>query len=474
LKWGVDLSILLPVDMRQQEFLDIFRKYGQEHILSHYETLPPARRAAFLEGLEGLDFDLVFGLYKDYCTRTSGATYSQNVMPAPIIPLPGTPQEEVRRLEAQQWGEDLIRGSKVAVLIVAGGQGSRLGHDGPKGTFSISPVQGKSLFQLFAESVMALSLRFEAAIPLVIMTSEENNSAIRTFFQTNQCFGLPQDGVHFFRQGGLPSITPEGSLILKDETHLFVNPDGHGGSLKGLYESGILARLMDQGFSELFYCQVDNPLARIADPVFLGYHRMAEAESSTKVVRRASVEEKVGVYLLIDGREAIIEYSDLGGEHTAALDNEGNILYWAGNTAIHIFSLPFIKRLNDHGFALPYHCATRTVQAFQPSGNLADITAYKYESFVFDAIPLARRASCIEVARQEEFSPVKNREGVDSPETARMAMTALHRSWLQAAGAEVSPGAQVEISPLFALDREEFVKKVAGRPLSVTEDTYFG
>jgi UDP-N-acetylglucosamine/UDP-N-acetylgalactosamine diphosphorylase len=151
----------------------------------------------------------------------------------------------------------------------------------------------------------------------------------------------------------LPTITPEGKLILKEEAQLLANPDGHGGSLKALHESGLLQRLMEKGYSELSYCQVDNPLVKILDPVFIGYHKMEEAEISTKVVRRRNLEEKVGIYGMLNGKPAIKEYSDFRPEDYCALDKQGRIRHWAGNTAIHMISLPFIQRLNVHGFALP-------------------------------------------------------------------------------------------------------------------------
>jgi UDP-N-acetylglucosamine/UDP-N-acetylgalactosamine diphosphorylase len=229
-----------------------------------------------------------------------------------------------------------------------------------------------------------------------------------------------------------------------------------------------------EGFTELYYCQVDNPLAKIADPVFLGYHAIANAEVSTKVVRRRSIEEKVGVYVSCKGKDAIVEYSDLSPEYMSALDGAGNILYWAGNTAIHIFSLPFIQRINDHGFALPYHCARKNTDITDRNGNALRLDVWKFETFVFDAIPLAERSCCVEIVREEEFAPVKNKDGSDSPETARSAVVDLYRSWLKKAGAHVTPGAVIEISPLFALDEDELCNKLQNKNLTIETDTYFG
>ncbi|MBI5967396.1 MAG: UTP--glucose-1-phosphate uridylyltransferase, partial [Deltaproteobacteria bacterium] len=320
--------------MRPGEILNLLEKYRQHHILRHYHRLNPEKKDEFLKELQGLDVPWVFKLYDKFSKlKNSGLLY--DISPTPIITIPKTPEERMRREEVRNLGESLIRGNQVAVLIVAGGQASRLGFAGPKGKLPVSPVRKKSLFQIFAESVKALRIRYEASIPLLIMTSQDNQRETREFFEFNNFFGLDQDIIYFFDQGMLPTLTPEGHLILKDDTHLLVNPDGHGGSLKALYESGLLQRLIEKGFSELFYCQVDNPLVKIADPVFIGYHRMEDSEFSTKVVRRRDLEEKVGIYGIINGKPAIIEYSDFRPEDYRALDGKGNICHWAGNIAVH-------------------------------------------------------------------------------------------------------------------------------------------
>jgi UDP-N-acetylglucosamine/UDP-N-acetylgalactosamine diphosphorylase len=272
----------------------------------------------------------------------------------------------------------------------------------------------------------------------------------------------------------LPTLTPDGKLILKDAENLLAHPDGHGGSLKALYDSGLAGWLKTQGVSELFYCQVDNPLAKIADPAFIGVHRQENAEISTKVVRRRDPEEKVGIYGRVDGKPAIIEYSDFSPEDYRSLDEKGNLRYWAGNIAIHMISLSFVERMNREGFALPYHRALKEVEGLGAGGRSEKMTGLKFETFVFDAIPLAKKSICMEVPREEEFAPVKNQAGPDSPDTARQAMTNLFTRWLIGAGAKVFPGVQVEISPLFALDKNELKEKLGEKEVEVREDTYFG
>jgi UDP-N-acetylglucosamine/UDP-N-acetylgalactosamine diphosphorylase len=458
--------------MIKEQMIDFLKNQNQQCLLDHYHRLSPDGKNIFLEELRGLDLALAFDWYRRFAQEKDFSRPLVEIRPAPIITIPETAEEKIRRQEARILGESIIRKNEVAVLIVAGGQGTRLGFEGPKGVFRISPLKQKSLFQLFAEGVRALSDRYRASIPLLIMTSQENQHETQQFFAAHKYFNLDRQTIYFFNQGMLPTLTPEGRLILKDDTRLLVNPDGHGGSLKALHTAGTLQLLMDKGFTELFYCQVDNPLVKIADPVFIGYHRMEGAEISTKVVRRQDPQEKVGIYGVVNGKPTIVEYSDFRPEDYQALDAKGAIRHWAGNTAIHMISLPFISRLNQHGFALPYHRAVKEVDGRGRDGLGAKMTGWKFETFVFDSIPLARKACCMEVIREEEFAPVKNREGKDSPDTARAAMNYLHRSWLKKAGARLAPEVKAEVSPLFALEEEELVAKLQGQDLVVSGDIY--
>jgi UDP-N-acetylglucosamine/UDP-N-acetylgalactosamine diphosphorylase len=462
--------------MRKEDLLELFTIHRQNDMIEYFKGLSAHEENLFLKNLEGLDLKLVFELHNKFslssCSSFAGDTMT--IKPASVITIPETDNEKEGEKNARRAGEALLRNGKVGVLIVAGGQGSRLGFEGPKGIYMISPIQQKSLFQLFAEQVKALSKRYGTQIPLLIMTSEENHDDTVRFFESKDYFGLREETLRFFRQDMLPAVTPDGNLVLQSNFRLFTNPNGHGGSLKALYDSGALETLLKEGFTELFYCQVDNPLVKIADPVFLGHHTIAHAEVSTKVVRRRSIEEKVGVYVSCNGKDAIIEYSDMSPENMSALDGAGNILYWAGNTAIHIFSLPFIKRINDHSFALPYHCARKNTNLTDRKGKPACLDVWKFETFVFDAIPLTQKACGMEILREAEFAPIKNKDGSDSPETARSAMMDLYRNWLREAGVIVSPDAAIEISPLFALDAAELGSKLRNKNLSIDTDRYFG
>jgi len=458
--------------MTEQELLHLLQQYGQDHLVDHYSGLSSQHKRDLLHKTNQCDVHLAFELYKEFHSKKDAAAMERTFEPPQVITIPKNDREQKIIDEARAAGEAMIRQQKAAVLIVAGGQGSRLGYEGPKGTFPISPIKSKTLFQLFAEQVISLSRRYGTTIPLLIMTSRENHKDTIGFFHAHSFFGLDPEAVYFFQQGMLPTITPDGRLLLKNDGSFVANPDGHGGSLKALHDCGLLEKLTELGYEELFYCQVDNPLVKIADPVFLGLHTMTGADASTTVVRRREINEKVGLYVYANGRDAVVEYSDIGEGYMSALDEDGDILYWAGNTAIHIFSLGFIQRLTGHGFVLPYHCAQKAIEYTDHTGKSFTTDVWKFETFVFDAIPFAGKTCCMEVVREEEFAPVKNKSGPDSPETVRKAMVGLYRSWLQKAGADVGPDARIEIGPLFALDAVELFEKIKGRTFTGNKDLY--
>ncbi|MDP2924360.1 MAG: UTP--glucose-1-phosphate uridylyltransferase [Candidatus Omnitrophota bacterium] len=458
--------------MEEEYFLNLLKKYNQTHILRHYQSLSLPEKEKFISEMENLDFELAFSLYEKISQQKSPVKHRIDIYPSRIFSIPKNSDEQMQREEARILGESLISKNKIAVLIVAGGHGSRLGFNGPKGMFPISPIKNKSLFQLFAESVRALSLRYKVVIPLLIMTDTEMLPEVKDFFKTHNFFGLDPQTVHLFEQEMLPTLTVDGKLILKDKTHLFVNPNGHGGCIKALHDSGLLKKLIEDGYSDLFYCQIDNLLVKIMDPAFVGYHKMEDSEISTKIVRRRSCKEKVGIFAAENGKAKVIEYSELDPDNRCILDNNGRIRDWAGNTAIHMISLVFVQRLKEHGFSLPYHQAIKMVNSFGAQGEIAEIKGWKFETFIFDAIPLAKNTCCMEISREEEFAPLKNNHGDDSPETVRKILSNMYKNWLNDAGIKVEPQIKVEISPLFALSKEELHSKIKGGSIRGDKDIY--
>jgi UDP-N-acetylglucosamine/UDP-N-acetylgalactosamine diphosphorylase len=448
-----------------------FESLGQGHLFSHWAARPPAMQRRLLDDLASLDGSLLAELR----ARLSAdhAPPRGLVEPAPYVTLERSKSDA----EARALGEELVRAGKTAFLTVAGGQGSRLGFDGPKGMFPASPIRRLSLFAILAEKLLAARRWYGADIPWLIMTSPANRLATEEYFEGEKFFGLGQESVRFFSQAILPALFPDGRLVMAADGGLFLSPNGHGGVIEALRREGLLEQMSARGVEELFHFQVDNPLVTVPDPVFLGFHRREGAEVSSKVLRKSSPEEKLGVIATVDGRPSVIEYSDLDDGRKRARDAAGGLLFAQGSIAIHIFNVDFLARSE---IRLPYHLARKSVQALNPTPRGTDIgerEAIKMETFVFDAIPLARRVVFFEVERAEEFAPLKNREGVDSVETCARGQIEKAARWLEACGVEVprspdgAPGHAIEISPLFALEPGILGAKRGSLKDRIDEDT---
>ncbi len=372
-------------------------------------------------------------------------------------------------------GEAALDEGEVAVVIVAGGSGTRLGFEGPKGTYPIAPVSASTLFQIHSEKILALSRRHRRTIPLYIMTSPENHEVTSKFFDDHGNFGL--EHVRFFVQGQMPAVAREsGKVLLAERGHIALSPDGHGGTLYALASPGVdgspscLDEMRTMGVRTLFYFQVDNPMVRIADPAFLGLHRQAEAEMSFKVIEKVAPDEKLGVVVRVDGKPQVIEYSDLPAELAELREPDGSLQLWAGSIAVHALERSFVERLVEGDVKLPFHRAIKKVSFVDESGEVIKPeapNAVKFERFIFDALPLATKFALVETDRAVEFEPLKNATGPDSPATVRQRMSDQFADWLEAAGAKVerrndgSVPFGIEISPLYALDAAELKSKLA-------------
>jgi UDP-N-acetylglucosamine/UDP-N-acetylgalactosamine diphosphorylase len=446
------------------------RRHGQEHLLAFHDELPAALRHALIAQIDALDFEELVPLIDAYVRRAPALELPHDLQPAPYYAA-GIHARQGDGARFRDAGESLIRAGKVAAFTVAGGQGTRLGWSGPKGTYPASVVTGKPLFRCFAEQVLANQRRYRAAIPWYIMTSPINDRATREFFQDNNYFGLDPRNVMMFPQGVMPSMEiGTGRILLAEKHELAMNPDGHGGSIRALRASGAIEDLRSRGIEHISYFQVDNPLVKVIDPLFLGLHIEApdsSAEMSSKMVAKVSPEEKVGVFCRVGGKTTVIEYSDLPARCAEEREASGRLRFIAGSIAIHLMSVAFVDRLtaDTHRFALPWHRAVKKVPHVDPhSGQRIDPSepnAVKLESFVFDALPLAERSIVLETGRVEEFAPIKNAEGVDSPASSHQLQSDRGGAWLEAQGVSVphnSAGhvaARIEISPLTALEADD-------------------
>lgn len=449
---------------------------GQGHVLRFWDKLDDAGRAGLAAQIDALDFDALARMGGILRERTGadagGAVPAQQISPAPAEQISGQARDE-----AVARGEAELRAGRVAVVLVAGGQGSRLGFDGPKGAYPVGPITDRPLFFFHSRKILALSRRYGAPVPFYIMTSDVNDEATRRCFAENSFFGLDENDVFFFRQGVWPALDEDGKIILDAPGHMFMSPDGHGGILSALDKSGAMADMERRGISTVFYFQVDNPMVEIADPAFIGLHLLRDAEISVKVCAKRDPQEGLGMMVVRDGRFAMVEYTELTEEEKNRRDADGELFFKFGSVAIHVFSLKFLKR--ETSVALPLHLAHKKIPFCADDGAVVKPAApngFKFEKFVFDVIPDAERVIDVVFDRAEEFSPVKNAEGNDSPATCKRDMQLKWARWLEACGVAVPrdadgvPAMRIEIDPATASDAASLAAWIKAHPLDVSKD----
>jgi len=447
---------------------NMLERHRQGHLLAFWDELDRAQRQSLLSQIGELDFNLIDRWAAELTQKASTSPIPADL--APAVSYRPSPTDELQRckyMQAIKLGDKLISSGKVAVFVVAGGQGTRLGFDGPKGDFPISPVKKKTLFRLFAETISAVSRRYKVTCPWYIMTSPINHDRTMGIFRSNDYYGLDRGDVFMFQQGVLPNFDLDGRILLAGKDGIALSPDGHGGSLRALYRSGALEDMKKRGVEYISYFQVDNPLVNILDPLFVGLHVLDGSQMSSKALVKTGPMEKVGNFCSSGGKAIVIEYSDLPDELAKRRNPDGSLLFELGSIAVHVMSVGFVEELNSRGFALPLHRAVKKIQYIDRQGRPVEPpepNGIKLESFVFDALPLADKTMILQTLRSEEFGPVKNTYGADSIDTARALMAARAADWLESAGvvlpkkADGSVDAVIEIAPSFALNRGDVAK----------------
>lgn len=449
-------------EIQQGDLAAKLNALGQSHVFKFWAELTPEQQEDFAKQLAGLDWDLINKLVETVVKHPHKLDLPTDVKPAPYYEnKPTDPAKQAKLKEAFARGEQLLREGKVAAFVVAGGQGSRLGWEGPKGTFPATPVRKKTLFQCFAEFLLASGRRYGKAIPFYIMTSPQNDAPTRAFWQEHHFFGMDPKNVMFFPQDEMPAIALDGKVLLQEKDSLALSPNGHGGSLLALWKSGAIADMDKRGITQISYFQVDNPIVRCVDPTFLGLHDLEGAQMSSKMLPKVAPKEKLGNLCLINGKMAVIEYSDLPDELAEKRTANGELMFRAGSIALHAMRVDFVEELNKHGFALPFHRAEKKVPCIDLQTGAPmkpeKPNAVKLETFVFDALPLTDKSIVYETDRQDEFAPIKNAEGVDSAQSSVEITTARNAEWLEGAGVKVprkangTPDCLIEIAPSFAL-----------------------
>ncbi len=393
-------------------------KSGQNHMIEALERLQGCERKNLAAQLLRIDRELLSEL-QAVLRNPPRQKPLEKIEPAPVKRLPKTEEKPNEAMAVAEKGKVALENDRVAALTVAGGQGTRLGFDGPKGAFPIIPKKNKSLFHLLAEKISSARNRYRCRMPWLIMTSPNNDCATKKFFEKNDFFGMDPNSVHFFTQNLNPILGPGGKLVLEEADRLLMGPDGHGGVFAALQSSGLIEKLESETLDLISYFQVDNPLVTVADERYIGYHLMENADFSCKVIPKRDPFEGLGVAVLKKGRPAIIEYVDLP-EKMACEKNENNKLkYRFGSIAIHIINSRFAGEMAEATDAMPWHVAEKNYKILGPGGEKEETRCYKFEKFVFDCLEHARGCAFVEVDRESEFAPVKNASGKDSPEECR-------------------------------------------------------
>lgn len=455
--------------LSERELRDLAEAHGQAHLFAFWDELSEDSRGALLGQISEVDFDLVQRHAKLLGGQASAGAAHGEFAPPELFTLAKAQSDRAAVAAHVARGAQHLASGEVAFLLVAGGQASRLGYDGPKGAFPVGPVSGRCLFELHARRLLAAQARHDARFVWYVMTSAANDAQTRTLFEEAQNFGLDADQVAFFSQAMIPALDLEGRILMSARDSLFLAPNGHGGTLAALESSGCLADARSRGIKTFSYFQVDNPLVRPADPLFIGLHADSSARMSSKVVAKRDAGEKVGVIGRVGGKLGCIEYSDLPGSLREARDESGDLLFRAGNIAAHLLELDFIEELTKTRLELPWHVARKRMTCLGPDGERREVDGAKFETFIFDALRKSPESVTLEVDRALEFSPVKNAEGEDSPASARRDLCSLFGAWVERAGQELpTPDAEgvraVEVDPLMAEDLETFLSRAPHTP----------
>ncbi|MCI8470602.1 MAG: UDPGP type 1 family protein [Clostridia bacterium] len=406
------------MDRKIEELQSVLKKYGQEHLLNHYENLDDKHQRDLIHQIELVDFELVNSLY----AHTKKEEKRENDEITPIEYL-----DKYKLYDDYKYYENIgkkaIKEGKLAAVTMAGGQGTRLGHDGPKGTYDIGLDSHKSLFELLCDNLKEEGKKYGVTIPWFIMTSRENNEATIEFFEKNRYFGYQKDkNIFFFIQGELPMIDTEGKILIGEDGLIKQAADGHGGIYESLVKSEMTKRMKQIGIEWVFIGGVDNCLVKMVDPVLMGIALEKKVTVACKSVVKANPQEKVGVFCKRNGKPNVIEYSEITEEMAEQRDENGELLYGESHILCNLFSVEAIEKMGAN--PLPYHVAYKKATYLNKDGKLVvpdSPNAYKFEAFLFDAFGEVDDMAILRVKREEEFAPVKNADsaGVDCPKTAR-------------------------------------------------------
>ncbi|SCV04297.1 LANO_0G09340g1_1 [Lachancea nothofagi CBS 11611] len=441
---------------------ELYEKSGQSALFEHWDRLSDAQKREFERNLEATAAKNAPEKLVGDCKRAIELSSGDSDDVGAIKPLPsGSYESTLGEPAVEQEYRDLglreLAEGRVAVILMAGGQGTRLGSSQPKGCYDIQLPSAKSLFQIQAEKLLRLQelVKTPAPIPWYIMTSKPTRQSTEQFFQDHEYFGLSKHQITFFNQGTLPAFDLKGeNLLLNSPTELVESPDGNGGLYRAIKDNGILEDMVAKNIRHIHMYCVDNVLVKLADPVFIGFALKNKFELATKAVRKRDASESVGLIASKHGAPCVVEYSEISKEMAEATDKEGLLKFRAANIVNHYYSVNLLQReLEAWCESMPYHIAKKKIPVYNNKTESylkpTEPNGIKLEQFIFDVFPKVAmdKFGCLEVDRSSEFSPLKNAPGTanDNPETSRAAYLNLGTSWLEHAGAKVASGVLIEV-----------------------------
>ena len=450
----------IVLDHRFEETKVRYDQYNQGHVLKYYPKLSIEEKGELLDQLQGIQVEKLSGFLNAAKEQLDESTSGEIIQPfsGKVV---STLSDKNFIDSCHDLGIQAIQKNAVATILLAGGQGTRLGFDGPKGMYDIGLPSGRTLFELIALKIKRLIKLSEkddgtkVRLPLFVMTSPMNHKVTEEYFLSNNYFGLSREDVIFFEQGVLPCLTPEGQIIMESPFKCAMAPDGNGGIYPAMERCGVLSDMISRGIEHIHVFAIDNAMVKPADPTFIGYCIQQSADCGNKVLWKTGPHEKVGVIAEKGSKPCIVEYSDLSKEMAEQIFDDGKLVFGAGNICNHYYTVSFIQNQVLPKMGNMYHVANKKIgvwndeelKCITPSSN----NGIKLESFIFDVFPLSKEMAVLEVERASEFGPVKNAPGAkyDSPDTARLMMSDMVKGWMLDAGADlVGEGSGIcEISP---------------------------
>ena len=406
------------MNSKYSEAKKIVEKYGQQHLLNFYDKLTEVKKEKLLDQILSIDFEQVKKLYDNIQNHTEK---KDNII-EPIEYLDKSKIDIKEKNYLDDIGKEIIKEGKLAAVTMAGGQGTRLGFNGPKGTYDIGLSSKKSLFELLCDSLKEANQKYNVTIPWYIMTSEENNADTENFFKSKNYFGYPKENIIFFKQGKFPMIDTNGKILLNEEGLIKEAADGHGGVYIAMLKNKVIEDMKKRGIDWIFIGGIDNVLVKMVDPTLIGLAIDKNVSAAGKSVVKAYPEEKVGVFCNKNGRPSVIEYTEMPKDMSTQKDNNGELKFGESHILCNLFNLKSIEKISEN--ILPYHPAFKKANYLNNDGKIVEASepnAYKFEAFLFDAFEELDDMAILRVKREEEFAPVKNSDakGVDCPKTAR-------------------------------------------------------